>query len=99
MRFARFFHITGVLLLFTLFGASQAHAAKYRIITEGEFGFKKGNTFFSLKMSAADFETKFGAPEKKTKVTAGSRLAYLNEGVCAVVEEGKIRSLTFVLVP
>ncbi len=73
--------------------------ARYRIITEGEFGFKRGNTFFALKLSATDFETRFGAAEKKTKHGDAFRFAYLTEGISVLVQDGKIRTLTFVLVP
>jgi hypothetical protein len=100
MKLTRLVHDVVALLIVAAAGASPAHAGShYRIITEGEFGFKKGNSFFALKLSGGDFETKFGAAEKKMKHGDGFRLAYLAEGISVLVEDGKIRSLTFVLVP
>jgi len=100
MKLSRLFQAAFVLLIVAVAGAAPANAAsRYRIITEGEFGFKRGNTFFALKVSSADFETRFGAAEKKTRHGEGFRLAYLAEGISVLIEDGKIRSLTFVLVP
>jgi hypothetical protein len=88
------------LAILLLAGASPVlAAARYRIITEGEAGFKRGNTFFSIKMSSADFESRFGAADKRTRIPDGYRLAYLSDGIAVVVDNGTIRSLTFVMTP
>ena len=100
MKSCRLAHAAIALAMLFIAGASPALAAtKYRIITEGECGFKRGNTFFSIKLTSADLETKFGAADKRTKISDGYRLAYLNEGIVVIVDNGAIRSLTFVMAP
>ena len=60
MKSCRLAQAAVILAVTIIAGATPAMAVtKYRVITEGELGFKRGNTFFALKMTGADFETRF----------------------------------------
>ena len=77
-------------------------ASRFVIPTAGAIGFKDGNSFYPVRMTADGFRRQFGEPDQKMLAADGRTVAYYNyfaAGLQVAIRHGECWSYTFHAIP
>ena len=83
-------------------GPTTAPASRFVIPTAGPIGFKDGDSFYPIRMTADGFRRQFGEPDQKMLAADGRTVAYYNyfaAGLQVAIRHGECWSYSFHAVP